>query len=99
MAERIRPPARRRVAPPRGWWRMACLNPTNTCSSNRASKYLGPAGFSCGPRAEITEWLTFAWEEMLWKSFVERFFSEPLSSIAPRKYDLHNCEFFSMGQI
>jgi predicted PhzF superfamily epimerase YddE/YHI9 len=37
---------------------------------------LRPSRFLCAPRAWITEWLTFASEEMLWKSCAEKLLSE-----------------------
>ena len=56
-------------------------SPTNACSSSRESRCCVPAGFLCARRAWITEWLTCAWEEMLWKFFAEKFFSEPRSRL------------------
>ena len=47
----------------------------------------------------MTEWLTCASEEMLWKFFAEKFFSEARSSIAAKNADMHKREFFSMGKI
>jgi len=52
-----------------------------------------------GPRALITKWSTFVWEEMLWKSCAEKFLSESRAPIAAKKYDLHKHQSFSMGLI
>jgi hypothetical protein len=47
----------------------------------------------------MTEWLTFGWEEMLWKFSVERFFSERQSPEPRKSAAMHKREFFSMGRI
>ncbi len=45
----------------------------------------------------ITEWLTFAWEEMLWKFCAEKFFSEPQSSIVAKKCGHAQARIFFNG--
>jgi hypothetical protein len=44
----------------------------------------------------MTEWLTFAWVEMLWKFCAEKFLFEAGRAIVPKKHTMHNRQNFSM---
>jgi hypothetical protein len=45
----------------------------------------------------ITEWLTFASEEMLWKSCAEKFLSEALRCLCAKKYAHAQARIFFNG--
>ena len=80
-----------------GWSQTKWRSRMSACLSSRESKCCVRVVFLSAHLAWMTEWLTCAWEEMLWKFCAAKFFSKQRHAIDAKKCRHAQARFFFNG--